>query len=240
MSGSIGVFAAFAAGLLSFLSPCVLPLIPGYLSFLTGLTTAELSDEPPGARVVVPALLFVLGFSIVFVALGVSASMLGQVLSQYRDAVEKVAGVVVIAFGLLMLGVIRVPWLYGEARADMGRARSFGRGAAVVMGMAFAAGWTPCIGPLLGTILTLAGSTADAGRGALLLVAYSLGLGVPFILAAVLFGKATRLLSWLGRNSLKINRVAGALLIGVGILIFTGQMGVLAAWLTEILPAVKV
>lgn len=237
MSGNASMLAAFVGGLLSFLSPCVLPLIPGYLSFLTGLSTAELSEGSSRVRVIGPALLFVLGFSIVFVALGASASVLGQFLVEYRVVVEKAAGVAVAAFGVLMLGIIRVPWLYGEARVDMEKSRNFGRGAAVVMGMAFAAGWTPCIGPILGTILALAGSTADAARGALMLFAYSLGLGLPFVLVAMLFSRSAGLMRWLGRHSLVINRVAGGLLVVLGVLIFTGRLGVLASWLTGVLPS---
>jgi cytochrome c-type biogenesis protein len=241
MSGAVSLPVAFLAGLVSFLSPCVLPLIPAYLSFLTGLSTAELSDEQRDlATVLVPALLFVLGFSIVFVGLGATASVLGQFLTQYRPIVEKVAGVVVILFGILMLGIVKVPWLYGEARADLSRTRSFGRGAAVAMGMAFAAGWTPCVGPILGTILGIAGSTGSAQMGALLLLAYSAGLGVPFILVALLFGRARPLLAWLNRHSLTINRVAGVTLIIVGILIFTGRLGVLATYLSRVIPTFSV
>lgn len=237
MSGSIGFFAAFAAGLLSFLSPCVLPLIPGYLSFMTGLTTAELSDDSrPAARIMGTAVLFVLGFSLVFVGLGASASVLGRFLTDYRDIIEKVAGIVVVAFGIFMLGVIKLPGLYGEARMDLAFSRRFGRGAALVMGMAFAAGWTPCVGPILGTILALAASTGSAARGALLLFTYSLGLGVPFLLVAWLFGSVKPLLAWLNKNSLIINRVAGALLIAIGVLIFSGRLTVIAAWLSKVLP----
>lgn len=249
---SVSFVGAFLAGIVSFLSPCVLPLIPAYLSFLTGLTVAELSEATGGGTaeevaaapsrldIVVPALLFVAGFSVVFVGLGATASILGQFLLDYRAVIEKIAGLVVIAFGILMLGIIKVPWLYGEARVEMSKARTFGRAAAVVMGMAFAAGWTPCVGPILGTILALAGSTGDAARGALLLLAYSAGLGVPFVLVAVLFGRVSPLLGWLNRHALVINRVAGVLLILVGVLIFSGRLGLLAAWLTQVLPTFKV
>jgi len=232
---------AFAAGVLSFLSPCVLPLIPAYLSFMTGLTTAELSDgQRDTARVLAPALLFVAGFSVVFVALGATASVLGEFLSEYRSIIEKIAGLAVIGFGVLMLGIIKVPWLYGEARVDMEKSRTFGKGAAFVMGMAFAAGWTPCVGPILGSILALAASTGSVAQGVLLLLAYSLGLGAPFIIVAVLFGRVTGLMRWLRRHSLTINRVAGVLLIVAGVLILTGQLGILAAWLTALLPSVQV
>ena len=194
---------------------------------------------PSRLDIVVPSLLFVLGFSIVFVGLGATASVLGRFLLDYRETIEKVAGIVVIAFGVLMLGIIKVPWLYGEARMEMGKARTFGRGAAVVMGMAFAAGWTPCVGPILGTILALAASAGNAARGALLLLAYSAGLGLPFVAVALLFGRVKPLLAWLNRHSLVISRVAGVLLIGVGVLIFSGRLGVLAGWLTQVLPSVN-
>lgn len=239
MSGALSLPVAFAAGLLSFLSPCVLPLIPAYLSFITGLTTTELSEQDrPVGQVLAPALLFVLGFSIVFVGLGASASLLGQFLAEYRGVAEKVAGIVLVAFGILMLGVVKVPWLYGEARADMTRARAFGRGAALVMGMAFAAGWTPCVGPILGSILALASQSQSVVRGALLLVAYSAGLGVPFVAVALLFGRARPLLSWMGRHALVLNRTAGGILIAIGLLVFFGRLGLLTNALARIVPSV--
>ena len=204
---------------------------------MTGLTTSELSDDSrPLGQIMGTAVLFVVGFSAVFVVLGASASVLGQFLTEYRDLIEKIAGVVVVLFGIFMLGVIRIPGLYGEARMDLAKSRRFGRGAALVMGMAFAAGWTPCVGPILGVILTLAASTGSVAQGALLLLAYSLGLGVPFLLVALLFGSAKPLLAWLNRHSIIINRIAGATLIVVGTLIFTGRLTVIAAWLTEVLP----
>ena len=241
MQQSVGIIAAFTAGILSFLSPCVLPLIPGYLSFITGYSAAELSEEKRStSAVLVPSVLFVLGFSLVFIAFGASASVLGGYLFDYRDILTKIAGVVVVVFGFFMLGIIKVPWLYGEARMEMSKARSFGRGAAFVMGMAFAFGWTPCVGPILGSILAIAGTTGSITQGIILLAAYSLGLGVPFILTALLFGRLTTTLKWLNRNSLIINRVAGVLLMIVGVLIFTGQMGILASWFTTVLPSFEV
>lgn len=239
MDGSVGFVAAFVAGVLSFLSPCVLPIVPGYLSFLTGLTARELAEERMDLRVVlVPSLLFVVGFSIVFVGLGASASVLGQFLSEYRALLVRAAGVVVIFFGLLMTGWIKVPWLYGEARVGMEKSRTFGRGAALVMGMAFAAGWTPCVGPILGAILALAAGTTSAGGGALLLLAYSAGLGLPFIAVALLFGRLRGLIAWIARHSSAVNRTAGVLLMAVGLLIVSGKMGVVSGWLTRVLPGV--
>lgn len=241
MSDSLGFTAAFAAGLISFLSPCVLPLIPAYLSFMTGLSTAELAGEQRStARVMVPALLFVAGFSLVFVGLGASASVLGQFLVEYRTIAEKVGGLLVVGFGVMMLGVIKVPWLYAEARTDMSASRRFGSAAAFVMGMSFAAGWTPCVGPILAAILGLAGSSGDVARGALLLLAYSLGLGVPFLAVALLFERATPLLRWLNKHSLVINRTAGAILVFVGLLIFTGRLTMLATWLNKVVPTLAV
>jgi cytochrome c-type biogenesis protein len=236
--GSIGFAAAFAAGVVSFLSPCVLPLIPGYLSFMTGMAVGDLASERPTKAVLIPALLFVAGFSTVFTALGASASVLGSFMVEYREALEVVAGILVIAFGVLLLGIIKVPWLYGEARVDLGKARSFGRGAAFVMGAAFAFGWTPCVGPVLGAILALAGTTGSVSQGAALLLVYSLGLGLPFILTALLFGTMGPLLSRLNRHALVINRVAGILLIAVGVLILTGQLSALTGALARVLPEV--
>jgi cytochrome c-type biogenesis protein len=231
---------AFAAGLVSFLSPCVLPLLPAYLSFMTGLTTAELGDEHrPVARVIVPALLFVAGFSVVFAAFGATASVVGAVLLHYRVVAERVAGLVLIAFGVLMLGIVRVPWLYGEARVDLASARRFGRGAAFVMGMAFAGGWTPCAGPILGLIGTVAGSSGSVGLGVALLLTYSAGLGVPFLLVAVFFGRLRPLLSWLGRHSLAVNRAAGVVLVLVGGLMFFGALGILTSFLARYLPQIE-
>ena len=185
---------------------------------MTGMSSAELADpDRRTAHVIVPALLFVLGFSFVFVALGASASVLGGLLAQYRPVLEKVGGLLVIGFGVLMLGVVKVPWLYGEARAEMSSVRAFGKAAALVMGMAFAAGWTPCVGPILGTILGLASASV-----------------------ALLFDRAAPLLRWLGRHSLVVNRAAGSVLIAIGLLILTGRLTVLATWLTRFVPTIGV
>lgn len=238
MTSAVSFGSAFVAGLVSFVSPCVLPLIPAYLSWMTGLTTSELGEmERPAARVLVPSLFFVAGFSFVFVGMGASASVLGKVLASNRGVVETVAGVLVIAFGVLMLGVIKVPWLYGEARADMGKAKAFNRGAAVVMGMAFAAGWTPCVGPILGSVLLLAGRSEDVGQGALLLLVYSAGLGVPFIAVALFFARARPLLGWMKRHSVVLNRTAGVILIIVGALVATGRLEVLTSALARVFPS---
>lgn len=238
MSILASLVTAFLGGLLSFLSPCVLPLVPAYLSFLTGMSAAELSAGSRRISVLLPAVLFVAGFSAVFVAMGASASVLGQFLVQYRPILERVAGLFVVAFGVVMLGVIPLPWLYGEMRADLSRAKGLGRASAFVMGAAFAAGWTPCVGPILGAILTMAGSAGTVSTGALLLMAYSAGLGVPFLLVALLFGRARPVLSFFARHSVVVNRVAGAVMIAVGLLMLTGLFGVVAGALTEALPSI--
>ncbi len=238
-AASVGILAAFAAGVVSFLSPCVLPLIPGYLSFMTGMAVGDLAGSEARKRLLLPSLLFVAGFSVVFTALGASASVLGSFLFDYRQIIERVAGVVVIAFGILMLGIFKVPWMYGEARFEMGRARTFGSGAAFVMGAAFAFGWTPCVGPVLGAILALAGASGSVGQGAALLLAYSAGLGVPFVATAMLFGSMRPVLARLSKHALTVNRVAGVLLIAVGLLIVTGRMTILVTFLTSVIPGVR-
>ena len=237
MDGQIGIAAAFGAGIVSFLSPCVLPLIPGYVSFMTGMSLAELqSDRRRVADVLVPSALFVAGFTTVFVALGASASLLGSFLVAYRDPLARASGVLIFALGFLMLGIVRVPWLYGEARIDMAKTRSFGRWASFLAGMAFAFGWTPCVGPILGSILVLAGQSGQVARGVALLLAYSLGLGVPFLLVAVLLGRIARALSWLKRHSRAINRTAGVILMLLGIAIATGTLGRVVLLLSRFLP----
>lgn len=239
MSETASLFAALGAGFITFLSPCVLPLIPGYVAFMTGMTSAELaSSERKTSQVLFPSLLFVLGFSIVFVALGASASAVGSFLSRYSSVLEKVAGGIIMLLGFFMLGIIKVPWLYGEARFEMQKAKRFGGFAALVMGMAFAFGWSPCVGPVLGSILMVAANSAEVGRGALLLGVYSIGLGVPFVLVALLLGKVKPILNWLNRHTLAINRVAGVVLMTLGGLILTGWIGPVVGWLSVFIPKV--
>jgi cytochrome c-type biogenesis protein len=239
VSGAGEFAAAFGAGVLTFLSPCVLPLIPGYVAFMTGMTTAELSDDDRRLRaVLVPSLLFVLGFSVVFVALGASASALGSFFASNKLLLQRVAGALVMLLGFFMLGIVRMPWLYGEARFEMHKARRFGPFAALVMGMAFAFGWSPCVGPILGSILMLAANSAEVTRGVALLATYSLGLGVPFVAVALLLGRVKPLLSWLNRHTLGINREAGGVLMAVGLLILTGWIGPVVGVLSEFIPKI--
>jgi cytochrome c-type biogenesis protein len=236
VTGGLGLLAALGAGVVSFLSPCVLPLVPGYVSFLTGAAGHEDGVRTRVRDVLVPSLLFVVGFSAVFVLLGVSASLLGAVLRPYRGGLTVAAGVLIAAFGVLLLGVVRVPWLYREARLDPGRTRRLGRWAAPVMGVVFALGWTPCVGPVLGSILMLAGSEAQAGRGAILLLAYSAGLAVPFIATALLLDRLRATLTRIGRYTAALDRMAGAVLVVVGVLIATGTMATVTSWLARLLP----
>lgn len=233
----IGFVTAFAAGVISFLSPCVLPLVPGYVSFVAGSSLEDLRDgTAPQLQAAGLAVTFVLGFSLVFIALGMSASALGGLLLTYRYELGIAAGVIVILFGLHMLGLTPFGLMDREARfhLDIAGGRAAG---AFVLGIAFAFGWTPCIGPVLGAILTLGASTADVAEGAVLLGVYSAGLGLPFVLAAVFTGSLLRRLKSLGRAGRHLQRGAGVLLLAMGLLMVTGQLEVIAYWLLETFPA---
>jgi cytochrome c-type biogenesis protein len=233
----IGFVTAFAAGVISFLSPCVLPLVPGYVSFVAGSSLEELRDgvAPRGASLLLAAT-FVLGFSMVFVALGASATALGNLLLGYRYELGILAGVVVLLFGLHMLGITPIRLMQRDARfhVDVAGGRALG---AFLLGIAFAFGWTPCIGPVLGAILTLSASTADVAQGTTLLAVYSLGLGLPFLLAALFTGALLTRLRSLGRAGRNLQRAAGGLLVAMGLLMVTGQLELIAYWLLETFPA---
>jgi len=230
----LGLFVAFLAGLLSFLSPCVLPLVPSYVGFLTGMTLPEMTGRRRIA--LTHALLFVAGFSLIFILLGASATALGGALKYYQTWIARAGGVLVILFGLLCLGVVKVGFLEQERRLQL-QHKPVGYLGSVLVGMAFGAGWTPCIGPVLGAILSLAATSGSVPRGMLLLGVYSAGLAVPFLLAAVAvesflewFQRFRRYLPW-------VMRVSGVLLIFVGILMATGQFTRLAGWLQGLTPA---
>lgn len=236
----VSVGAALLAGLLSFVSPCVLPIVPPYLAWLAGVSFDELRDEAPGAeqrrRVIIAAFAFVLGFATVFIALGATASVIGKTIAQYFDLLAIVAGILIIIMGLHFLGVFRIGMLYREARVQVGR-KPAGPLGAYVIGLAFAFGWTPCVGPVLAAILFIAGSEGTALRGAALLGAYSLGIGIPFLLAAIF---ASRFLGWAARfrkHMRKVEMAMGGLLVITGILFITGQMSAIAYWLLETFPA---
>ncbi|HMC57331.1 MAG TPA: cytochrome c biogenesis protein CcdA [Gemmatimonadaceae bacterium] len=231
---SVGFAVAFAAGLLSFLSPCVLPLIPSYVSFITGLELDDVHRQRHTA--LVHSALFVLGFTLVFLALGATATLVGQLFIRQREWVSRVGGVLVIAFGLYLLGVFQIGALGRDSRVHIAR-KPMGYLGTVLVGMAFAAGWSPCIGPILGAVLTYTASAPDLQRGIVLLLAYALGLAIPFVVAALMIDRFIPAFQRFRRGMAIVTRVSGALLIVVGILMITGSMTLLTAWLQRWTPA---
>ena len=235
----ITIPAVFLAGLISFLSPCVLPLAPPYLTYLAGATLDELTvegvDSALRRRAMLFAALFVAGFSTVFVLLGATASVLGQLIRQHLDILSTLAGVLIIAMGLHFLGLFRIGLLYREARFQ--GPRSAGGLSAYLMGLAFAFGWTPCIGPVLAAVLAVAGHEGSVGRGAFLLAVYSAGLGVPFIAAAFAMGPFVRFLKRFRAHLGTVEKVMGGMLVITGIAFLTGAMSNLSFWLLETFPA---
>jgi cytochrome c-type biogenesis protein len=226
MSGGVDttVIAAFAVGFVSFVSPCVLPLVPGYLSAVSGVSLAEIqSGEKRITRILLPAIVFCLSFTVVFVALGMTATGLGSTLRDGRGTLDKVAGVVIIALGILFVITPFVPRLNREWRPDALMSRA-GSGGPLIAGAAFAFAWTPCVGPTLGTILTAASVQDTVSEGAVLLLFYSAGLAVPFLVTAVAFTRATSAFRWLRDRYLIITAVSGAVLIAMGVLLFTGEL----------------
>lgn len=229
----LGLAITFTAGLLSFLSPCVLPLIPSYVSFITGLSLDDVQQQRRTA--LVHALLFVAGFTMVFLALGATATVIGQALHRNREWVGRVGGVLVIALGLYLLGVLNLGFLTRERRVHIAD-KPLGLLGTVVVGMAFAAGWTPCIGPILGGVLAYTASSADLNRGLALLFAYSIGLAVPFLAAALMVDRFMTLFQRYRGAMLWVSRISGVLLILVGILMVTGSMTMMSAWLQRWTP----
>jgi cytochrome c-type biogenesis protein len=256
MAENVTLLAAFGAGILSFISPCVLPLIPGYLSYISGLSLDEMRGTPAATtsggavggaalavaapavirrQVVLASLAFILGFTIVFVALGASASAIGQYVMARLGILGKIAGAVVILFGLHTMGVLRIEWLYQEKRVQS-KQRPEGFLGAALVGMAFAFGWTPCLGPILAGILAVAATQDTVGQGVQLLSAYSIGLGVPFFAAALAINRFFAAFARIRRHYHKIEIVSGALLVVIGVLIFTDRFTIIAQWLTPYLP----
>ena len=223
---------AFAAGVVAFLSPCVLPLAPGYLSYVTGLTGAELAGNRKRGTVLLGSLLFVVGFSAVFVSYGVLFGGVGETLLRYADVISRILGLLVIFMGLAFMGVI--PGLQREFRIH--RLPRWGVAGAPVLGVLFGLGWTPCIGPTLAAVQTLAFTEASALRGAVMSFAYCLGLGLPFVVLAVAFSRLAGAVSFLRRHSLVIMRVGGVLLVVVGVLLVTGWWSDFTIWLRVTLP----
>ena len=237
MNQSLGFAIALTAGLLSFLSPCVLPLVPSYLSFITGMNLDEIQERADHrAHVLTHALLFVTGFSVIFVAMGATASFIGVALIVYRDWIARIGGVLIIVLGLHLIGVLRITLLLREKRVQLSD-KPTGFLGTVAVGAAFGAGWTPCLGPVLGGILTLAAARDTVWSGVGLLLAYSIGLAVPFLLAALAldrflstFRRFRRWIPWMERAS-------GGLLITLGVLLLTGGMSRLSTWLMSLTPA---
>jgi cytochrome c-type biogenesis protein len=230
--------AALLGGLISFLSPCVLPLVPPYLSFLAGTTFDQLQagdDRAVRRRAVLAALLFVAGFTTVFVLLGATASALGQVVRQYLTVLSTVAGLAIIAMGLHFLGVFRIGLLYREARFQV--PRPVGLWGAYLMGLAFAFGWTPCIGPILAAILAVAGSETSVAKGAVLLGVYSAGLGLPFLLAAFAMKPFAAFMKRIRGHFALVERTMGALLVLTGVAFLAGWLTDASFWLLETFPA---
>jgi cytochrome c-type biogenesis protein len=239
MEEQVSLLAALGAGFLSFVSPCVLPLIPGYLSFVSGVSVDEMrsGDASPATRrvVLVSSIAFVLGFSLVFMALGASATAIGEYLMSRLPLLGKIAGVLIIIFGLHTMGVFRLRWLETEKRVHASR-KPAGLAGAFLMGIAFAFGWTPCIGPILGGILVVAGSKETIGEGVRLLAFYSLGLGIPFLLTALAVNRFFVATARVRRYYHAIEVTSGALLVAIGVLIFTNQFTIIARYLEPYLP----
>ncbi len=233
---------ALLAGLLSFLSPCVLPLVPAYLSYISGVSVDVLrreDAEPSGSvrrHALIQSLWFIAGFSLIFIALGASATWLGQWLLSHMAVMGKIAGGTIILFGLHYLGVIRIPFLMVEARVSSDGIRPTHGLGALLLGAAFAFGWTPCVGPILGAILAIAGAQQDMMRGILLLATYSAGLAIPFLIAALATDTFLQWSSRFKRYFHWVERISGLLLLAVGLLIFLGSFSIISGWLIDYLP----
>lgn len=235
VAGSIipALLIAFAAGIVAFASPCVLPLAPGYLSYVTGLTGAEIAaGTARRSRLLLGTSLFILGFSVVFVSYGLLFGSLGARLLAYEDVINRVLGVLVIVMGLAFMGLI--PGLQREWRLH--RMPSWTIAGAPLLGILFGLGWTPCIGPTLAAVQTLAFTQGSAARGALLSLAYCIGLGLPFLLLALLFSRAMRAVTWMREHAQLISRIGGAMLVAVGILLVTGIWTDVTIWMRTLVP----
>jgi cytochrome c-type biogenesis protein len=241
MIHDVSIPAALVAGIISFLSPCVLPLVPPYLIYLTGATIEHVATGEQAAAskraVMLSALLFVLGFSTVFIALGASASVIGGLIRAWSAQLSIIAGIVIIVMGLHFLGLTRIAFLMREGRLSI--PKPVGLGGAYVMGLAFAFGWTPCIGPILAAILSVAAAEATVTKGAGLLAVYSAGLGIPFLLAAFMIEQFSSLLARLKRHLSSVERAMGVLLVLTGIVFLTGSMSGISIWLLETFPALQ-
>jgi cytochrome c-type biogenesis protein len=238
----IGIFTVFAAGLISFLSPCVIPLVPGYLSFIAGKSLTEInpeSDWRSTSRALYLSLLFVSGFSIVIILLGANASAVGRLLLSYRYEANLVGGIVIIIFGIFMTGLIRVSWVQRDVRYH-GKIKGAYPLTAFGLGLAFAFGWTPCIGPILGAILTISAVSTDGFNGIALLSIYSMGLAVPFLLAAVFTGAYLSRAHTLRRIGRPLQIAAGIVMVVMGIAMVTGYLTTFSYWLLKTFPVLSI
>lgn len=230
---SLGIAIAFGAGLLSFLSPCVLPLIPSYVTFITGLSLEDVQKARRAAFT--HSFLFILGFTLIFLALGATATALGQLVHNQRDWISRIGGVLIIVFGLYMLGVFNISLFSQERRVHIAN-KPVGYLGTLLVGIAFGAGWTPCIGPILGSILTYAASAADLSRGLWLLLAYSMGLAVPFLLSAIAVERFLDFFTRMKRQMVWITKTSGVVMIAVGVLMVTNYFTILATYLQALTP----
>lgn len=235
MDGSVSLLVAFGAGILSFLSPCVLPIVPGYLGFITGMSLDELRDDTSRRAVMVPALFFVGGFTLIFMLLGASATLIGQVMKVYQEWIARIGGLVIIVFGLHLLGVFRFRALMRERRVQLSRSPA-GYAGAGIAGLAFGAGWTPCLGPVLAALLTYASTRETLLSGVVLLFSYAMGLAVPFLLAALATGSFLRASQRVRGAIPVLEKVSGVVLVLVGLLLVSGSFTVLSGWLTRFTP----
>lgn len=232
--------AALLAGILSFFSPCVLPIVPPYLAYLAGVSFNELSTDDlvsdKRKRIFLSAVCFVFGFSTIFVALGASASFLGQLITTYHSTLSIIAGAVIVLMGLHFLGVFRIGFLYREARFSVEQ-KPAGYLGSFIMGLAFAFGWTPCVGPVLASTLFVAGAEETALKGASLLAAYSLGIGIPFLIAALFAGSFINFATKFKKHMALVEKLMGLLLVIAGVFIMTGSMSVIAQWMIDTFPS---
>ena len=234
-----GIFTAFVFGLLSFISPCVLPIVPGYLSFISGVSFEEMQNSANRSqvrkRITANSLLFIAGFSLVFIGLGASATVVGQFLHEQLNVISKIAGIVIIIFGLHMIGVFKIPFLNYEKRIHT-QSKPLGLLGAFLVGLAFAFGWTPCIGPILAAILAIASQQDTVGKGILLLSSYSLGLGIPFFVTGLSVTAFYNVFNKVKRHLHKVEVVGGVLLVAVGALIMTNYLTILSGYLSKWFP----
>jgi cytochrome c-type biogenesis protein len=241
MITDVSIPAALIAGLVSFMSPCVLPLVPPYLVYLTGATIEHVANEETVSSskraIMISAVMFVLGFSTVFVALGASASLIGGLIRAWSAELSIVAGIVIIVMGLHFLGLTRISFLMREGRLPI--PKPMGLWGAYVMGLAFAFGWTPCIGPILAAILSVAAAEATVSKGAWLLAIYSIGLGIPFLIAALMVEQFSTVFSRMKRHLANVERAMGVLMVITGIGFLTGAISSVSIWLLETFPALQ-